>query len=61
MTALSISVPGEENSSVLNQFSQCEGVEILNGKPHLAKIEFNHCESGQSRNFSPDLPLHIYW
>lgn len=61
MTALRICVPGEENSSVLNQFSQCEGVEILNGKPHLATIEFNHSELGQSRNFSPDLPLHIYW
>ncbi len=61
MTALRISMPGNEPSSVLNHFSQCEGVEILVGKPHLAEIEFNSRKLGRSRDFSPELPLRVYW
>lgn len=61
LTHLRINVPVKQASEALLSVAQCDGVSLQLDTPHGLELTFNHQEKGESRDFSPDLPLRVNW
>jgi len=61
LTEVSISVPVERPSQVLEFIAQCNRLTLIPGQSHCLDIVFNDAKDGQSRDLRPDLPLVIRW
>ena len=61
VTELRIGVPLDRPSAVLESVGACERIMLALGKPHHMEIVFGHGRAGKSKNFSPQLPLSIFW
>jgi hypothetical protein len=62
ITAVHITLPrGGFTSHAARAVQQTSSVSFGSGSEHLAEVEFDHGEQGQSQDFRPTLPLRFRW
>jgi hypothetical protein len=62
ITAVHITLPrGATTSHAARAVQQTGSVSFGSGSEHLAEVEFDHGEQGQSQDFRPTLPLRFRW
>lgn len=61
VTELIVSVPVGRPSVVLDTVARCDGITLRLNEPHGLELVFNHGETRQSKDMTPDLPLTVRW